>query len=85
VRPTQVRIRTATTTRRARCSRNESLVSASHAVGFYGERPPSAALMRAVSATQRVRNGVVTLTVHASAAAGGSSAVVQLDLVCTSR
>jgi hypothetical protein len=85
VRATQVRIRSAAITRRARCSQNESLVSASHAVGFFGERPPSAALMHALSVTQRVKNGVVTLAVHAGAAARGSAAVVQLDLVCTPR
>lgn len=63
-----------------RCPARERLTSATHAVGFYGETPPTAAAARAVRVTQRTRNGVVTLDVRASV-----RAVVQLDLVCVKR
>ncbi len=85
IRAVQVRVHAGTTRKTARCSSNESLVSATHAIGFFGDRPPSTALAQAVTASHRIRNGGVALIVHASAAAAGVSAVVQLDLVCTPR
>lgn len=72
----------ATTMRGARCARGETLVSATHAIAFRGDTPPSAAAIRSVRATQRVRDGFVLVTVHAPR---GSQAVVQLDLVCAPR
>ena len=75
-------VRAGTTTHGARCARNEQLVSATHAIGFLGDTPPSASATRAVRATQRLRNGLVLLTVHA---AGRVRAVAQLDLVCAPR
>lgn len=85
VRSFQVHVHAGTTHRTARCSRNESLVSATHAVGFYGDRPPSAAVAQGITASHRIRNGGVALTVHASFGAAAASAVVQLDLLCTPR
>jgi hypothetical protein len=85
VRAVQVHVHAGTTRKTVHCSNNESLVSATHAVGFYGDRPPSAALATAITVSHRVHNGRVALTVHASFAAAAASAVVQVDLVCTSR
>ncbi len=76
------RARAGTTTRAARCARNEVLVGATHAVGFLGDTPPSEAAIGSVRATQRFRNGRVLVTVHAPR---GSRAVVQIDLVCALR
>jgi hypothetical protein len=65
-----------------RCTRNERLVAATHAIGFFGEAPPSASLARSVHVIQRVAAGRVKLTIRAGRAIAGSRAVVQLDLVC---
>ena len=65
-----------------RCARNEKLVAATHAIGFFGDAPPSASLARSVQVTQRVAAGRVKLTIRAGRAIAGSRAIVQLDLVC---
>jgi hypothetical protein len=72
-------------TRIGRCTRNERLIGATHAVGFFGDAPPTPALVRAVKATHRIRNGAAVLTVRAGAAVAGTRTVVQLDLVCAPR
>jgi hypothetical protein len=64
------------------CVRDESLVAATHAIGFYGDIPPSASLARSVQVAQSVRAGRVKLTIRATRAVGRDNAVVQLDLVC---
>jgi hypothetical protein len=71
-----------TTVRRARCPRNELLVSATHALGFAGETPPQAKTIGKVRISQRSAHGNVTATVHAPR---GSGAVVQLDLLCAAQ
>lgn len=68
-----------TTTRSARCARNELLVAATHALGFLGSSPPAAESIGAVRVTQRSAKGVVKVTVHAPKSSG---AIVQIDLVC---
>jgi hypothetical protein len=68
-----------------RCLRNERLAVATHAIAFYGDKPPTAALARAVAVTQRVRGGHAELTIRASSATAGAHAVVQLDLLCVAR
>ena len=68
-----------------RCLRNERLAAATHAIAFYGDKPPTAALARAVAVTQRVRAGHAELTIRASLATAGTHAVVQLDLLCVAR
>jgi hypothetical protein len=78
----QVRVNGGSATRSLRCAKNERLVSASHAVGFFGDAPPSAAYVRQVQASHRVRSGVAIVTVRS---AEGVSAVVQLDIVCVPR
>jgi hypothetical protein len=65
-----------------RCARNERLVTATHAIGFFGDIPPSASLARSVRVAQSVRAGLVKLTIRATRAIAGGNAVVQLDLVC---
>jgi hypothetical protein len=67
------------------CARNESLVAATHAIGFYGDIPPSASLARSVQVAQSVHGGRVKLTIRATRAVGLDNAVVQLDLVCASK
>jgi hypothetical protein len=68
-----------TTVRSARCGRKDLLVSATHAIGFLGAAPPTQRAVGAVSARETIRKGRVTITVRARR---GSSALVQLDLVC---
>jgi hypothetical protein len=68
-----------------RCAPNEKLVAATHAIGFFGDAPPSASLARSVHVTQRVAAGRVQLTIRAGRAIAGSRAIVQLDLVCAPR
>jgi hypothetical protein len=71
-----------TTTHGARCAKNEQLVSATYAIGFLGDTPPSDAAIGSVKATQHLRKGLVLVTVHA---AKRGRAVLQLDLVCAPR
>jgi hypothetical protein len=67
---------------RKTCAGGETLVAASHAVGFYGTTPPGVALIGSVRANQVVRGGHVGVSIRAGAAAGSVKAVVQLDLTC---
>jgi hypothetical protein len=64
-----------------RCPAGKRLLGATHAVGFYGRAPPSAALVRSVTVAQAVRAGTVHLVVHA-APLPGVYAIVQVDLDC---
>jgi hypothetical protein len=67
------------------CARNQTLVAATHAIGFFGNTPPSVSLARSVQVTQTLGADRVRLTIRATRAIAGSKAVVQLDLVCASR
>jgi hypothetical protein len=67
---------------RRTCAPRETLVSATHAVGFYGKTPPTARLVGSVRATRAVRGGRVTVTIRAGQAVGNVRAVVQVDLTC---
>lgn len=64
-----------------RCPAGKRLLAATHAVGFYGPAPPSAALIRSVTVAQTVRAGTVRLVVHA-VLLPAVRAVVQIDLEC---
>jgi hypothetical protein len=66
----------------AHCQHGEELVAATHAIGFYGDAPPTASLARSVQVTQAVHGQRVALTIHAALAIAGNRAVVQIDLVC---
>ncbi len=68
-----------------RCARNERLVAATYAIGFFGDIPPSVSLARSVQVAQSVRAGRVKLAIHGTRAIAGGRAVVQLDLVCAPR
>ncbi|HET7571670.1 MAG TPA: hypothetical protein VFJ77_03265 [Gaiellaceae bacterium] len=83
VRASEIRVRPGTTRRVTRaCRAGETLVAASHAVGFYTAAPPTRALAAAVHVQRRVAKGRVALVVRGSRALAGTRAVVQLDLVC---
>jgi hypothetical protein len=64
-----------------RCPAAKRLVSATHAIGFYTDAPPTAALARSVTVAQTVRRGSVRLTVRAEPLEA-VRAIVQVDLVC---
>ncbi len=64
------------------CSRNERLIAATHAVGFYASKPPGARLAGAVKVEQQVGAGAVLIQVRASTAMATVSTVVQVSLVC---
>jgi hypothetical protein len=82
----EVRVRSGKTRQYVgRCLRSERLATATHAIGFYGDKPPTAALARAIAVKQRVRAGRAELTIRASFATAGTHAVVQLDLLCVAR
>jgi hypothetical protein len=78
----EVNVSGGTATRSARCAPNERLVGASHAIGFLGDTPPAAALVKQVRAMHRIHGGIATLTVRSAEAL---PAVVQLDIVCAAR
>jgi len=81
----EIRVRPGTAKRVGRCAKNERLVGATHAVGFYGDAPPTIGLVRAVKASHRIRNGIAVLEVRAGARVAGTLTIVQLDLVCAPR
>lgn len=64
------------------CRAGERLVAVSHAIGFYGESPPTPRLAAAVHVARKAAHGKVTLAVRAGRAIAGTRTVVQLDLVC---
>lgn len=66
----------------AHCEHGEQLVSATHAIGFFGSTPPTASLAQSVQVAQTIHAQRVALTIHAAGALAGGRAVVQLDLVC---
>jgi len=68
-----------------RCASNERLVAATHAIGFFGDIPPSVSLARSIQVAQSVRAGRVKLTIRATRAIAGGNAVVQLSLVCAAK
>jgi hypothetical protein len=77
-----VRVRPGTQSVRKTCAAGETLVAASHAVGFYGNSPPSAALIASVHATRSVHAGRVTVSIRAGSAVSKARAVVQILLTC---
>jgi len=65
-----------------RCAAGERLVGGWHAVGFSTARPPRAALVASVIATQTVRAGGVTVVVRSGSVLLGVRAIVQVGAVC---
>lgn len=66
----------------ARCAAAESLVSGSHAVGFYTSKPPAARLVTAVATRQSFARNHVTVAVRADRALGRVRAIVQVSALC---
>lgn len=64
------------------CARGERLISSSHAVGFYTQRPPVSALVAGVTVRRVVRAGRIRVEVSATDAAFGVRAIVQVHAVC---
>jgi hypothetical protein len=77
-----VRVRTGAHSVRKSCPAGETIVAASHAVGFYGARPPTAALIASVHASSVLRSGHVTVSIHAGPAVRKVRTVVQILLTC---
>ncbi len=77
-----VRLSPGTTVVRQACGRGELLVSGWHAVGFYGARPPDAALAASVNTTRLLRGGRVSVAARVGLAVGGVRAVLQVGAVC---
>jgi predicted sugar kinase len=67
------------------CRTRERLATSTEAIGFYGKRPPSRALARAVHVRHDTANGRVKVTIRGGAPVRGGHAVVQLDLLCAGR
>jgi hypothetical protein len=65
----------------ARCPAGKRLAGATHAIGFYTDAPPEAALVRSIGVRQTISRGIVRLVVRAGALEG-VNAIVQVDLVC---
>jgi hypothetical protein len=82
LRARQVRIRPGSARVVQACKAGESLVGASHAIGFYTASPPSEALVRSVTASRSLRTGAVAVDVHAGKAVRGVRAVVQAAALC---
>jgi hypothetical protein len=74
----QIPVHAGTTRVAAGCGAGQRLVSATHAIAFIGNTPPSANLVASVTATHTVHRSSVTVTAHATRA----GAIVQLDLLC---
>jgi hypothetical protein len=64
------------------CARNERLVGASHAVGFYTRTAPSASLATSVSVQRTVRASRITVTVRGGSSLRGVNAHVQMQALC---
>jgi len=77
-----VRLSPGTCVVRQACGRGELLVSGWHAVGFYGPRPPDAALAASVSTTRLLRGGRVTVAARVGPAVQGVRTVLQVGAVC---
>jgi hypothetical protein len=65
------------------CLRNETLVGASHAFGFFMRRTPSASLIESVAGRQRVSGRRVNVLVTADVEIASVQAVVQVHAICS--
>jgi hypothetical protein len=79
---TEIPVRAGTHRYVKRCATGERLVSASHAIAFYTDTPPTRALASSVAVTQAVSGGRLHVSVHATGAVLEVRTVVQVDLVC---
>ena len=65
-----------------RCARDERLVDAWHALGFYGAKPPEQRLLGSVRARRSVVRGRVVASIRATIDTRSVRAVVQVGAVC---
>ena len=77
-----VRLHPGATRAVAACGAGERLVSGWHAIGFYTSGPPTATLVRSVSATRSSHGNSVVVEVHAGGAVQAVRAVLQVGAVC---
>jgi hypothetical protein len=86
--PTVRRVRTvrvragSTASVSVRCGRGERLVDLWHGIGFFTQRPPSAADVASVRARRALRNGRIAVSARATPALGSKRAVVQVGAIC---
>jgi hypothetical protein len=66
----------------ASCRRDERLVEATHAVGFYTEAPPSSAVVSRVVTREAVGGDRIVVSIRTAAGLGKVRAEVQADAVC---
>jgi hypothetical protein len=66
-----------------RCGQSTRLVGGSHALGFHGEVPPTAAAVAAVSVVQQRRGEGILVRVKVGAAAAGANPEIQVHALCT--
>jgi hypothetical protein len=66
----------------ARCPAGQRLIGATHAIGFYGDKPPTIGVVQSVHVTQTVRNGVVHVSARGGTGLLEGRTIVQVDLVC---
>jgi hypothetical protein len=78
-----VRVRPGTTTVTQRCVSGERLVGGSHAIAFATRTPPSASLVRSVSASQSLTAGSVVVRVRGDAELAGVRATLQVHALCS--
>jgi hypothetical protein len=64
------------------CAAGETLVSATHAIGFFTAGPPTTGLVSSVRSSQTIRGSRVFVSVHGDGAVVSVRAVVQVDLTC---
>ena len=69
----------------ARCPAGQRLISATHAIGFYGDKPPTLGVAQSVRVTQRVSKGVVRVSARGGTGFLEGRTIVQVDLVCAVR
>ena len=77
-----LRLHPGTTRAAAACGAGERLISGWHAVGFYTSVPPTAALVRSISAARTVHGNTVVVHLHAGAVVRTVRAVLQVGAVC---
>jgi len=65
-----------------RCKAGETLVGATHAVGFFTAAPPSVLVARSVTAVRSIRGGAVRVDIRTSPELRGARAVVQVGALC---
>jgi hypothetical protein len=64
------------------CASGETLVGASHAIGFYLPEPPPASSIRQVAATRSIQGGTVVADVRAGSTVTDIRTVVQVGALC---